>query len=50
MPGIEIVESKKKGTFNVYKVEIISSLFCTQFFGTEHTRFAYQCNNRFIFP
>lgn len=39
----------KNGTFNVYIVEIISSLFCTQFFGTEHSRFAYQCNNTIIY-
>lgn len=32
MPGIHIVEGKKKGTFNVYIVEIIFySLFCPQF-------------------
>lgn len=48
MPGIQIVEGKK-GTFTVYIVEIISSLFCTQFFGTEHSRFAYQCNNTIIY-
>lgn len=51
MPGIHIIEGKKKRHVQcLYSGNNFLFTFLYTIFGTEQTRFAYQCNNTFIYP